>query len=137
MKKMCISAALAAAGILMLLLPQISMAANQVIEVYNAKGDPLKFKTDQLDIGEVPQGKPVTVEFEYSNDSKETVIIANASTACGCTVAGFDKNPIQPGKTGKISVSYNAAALGVFSKTVTVSFDNGVQKILTLKGKVV
>ena len=137
MKRKCIAAAWSVAGLLMLSSPEKSVAIQPAAGVYAGSGDPLNFKATQLDMGEIMKGKPVTVEFEYRNDSKATVIISNAATSCGCTVASFDNHPILPGKSGKISVSYNAAVAGVFNKSVTVTFDNSQQKILTIKGKVV
>lgn len=94
------------------------------------------WQKDVIDLGEIPQGKPVTVEFEFTNTGKSPVIIASATTSCGCTVADYPKEPILPGKSGKIVASYNAAAKGVFTKNVMVMIQNEDPKTLTLKGTV-
>ena len=41
---------------------------------------------------------------------------------CGCTVANFTKTPIEPGKTGEVSVTYNGKGklFGPFKKTITI-----------------
>jgi hypothetical protein len=118
-------------------IPQTVNAGNGASRPYADPGDTLTFKKDVIELNEIPQGKPVTVEFEYVNNTNKPVIIADAHPGCGCTVASFDKAPIQPGKSGKITATYNAATMGVFVKSITVSFAGQQQKILTLKGKVV
>lgn len=127
--------ALAVCGILSIALPAIAAKTNPL--TFITSGDPLQFKTNVIELGNVKQGKPVTVEFSYTNESAQPVIIANVQTSCGCTIASYEKEPIMPGKSGKISATYNAAATGVFTKSITVTFDGQQQKVLTMKGTVV
>jgi hypothetical protein len=91
-----------------------------------------------LDFGKIEQGKPVTAEFEFKNPSMVPLIISNVKPSCGCTVADFPKEPVQPGKTGKISVTYNAAASGFFQKSILVT-SNATEgnSSLIIKGEVV
>ncbi|NOU38751.1 MAG: DUF1573 domain-containing protein [Ferruginibacter sp.] len=96
----------------------------------------ISWKTDVIDLGEIPVGKPVTIEFEFTNNSKAEVIVTDAKASCGCTVADYPKQPIAAGKTAKISATYNAATAGAFSKNVTVSFANEESKVLSFKGTV-
>lgn len=95
------------------------------------------WKTDNVDLGEIPQGKPVIFEFEFTNNSDKAVIVMNASASCGCTIADYPKQPIAVGKSAKISAVYNAAALGVFLKTITVQLQNEEPKVLLFKGTVI
>lgn len=104
---------------------------------YSNPGDTLSFKKDVVDLSNIPQGKPVTIEFEYTNNSTNPLIIADVHTSCGCTVASFDKAPVLPGKSGKITATYNAANQGSFTKAITVVLSGQQQKVLTIRGKVV
>src|SRR5215212_8106752 len=61
----------------------------------------LVWKSEEANLGKIPQGKPVSVEFEFTNTGKEPVIIANVATSCGCTVADYSKKPIP--ENGKAS----------------------------------
>lgn len=109
----------------------------QGIEFKNDGGSSLVWKTEQIDLGNIPQGKPVTVQFEFTNKGKEPVIITNVTTSCGCTVADYSKKPIQVNEKSTITATYNAANIGAFTKAVTVTFANNETKVLNLKGTVV
>jgi Protein of unknown function (DUF1573) len=81
----------------------------------------IQFTSTTHDFGKIEQGKPVTVEFEFTNPSMVPLIISNVRPTCGCTIADYPKEPVAPGKSGKIVVTYNAAAIGVFQKTIVVT----------------
>lgn len=96
------------------------------------------WKTDVVDAGEIPQGKPKSIEFEFKNNGTTPIIITSAKGTCGCTIADYPKDPIAPGKTAKVTATYNAAAKGPFTKTVTVTTsESETPKLLTLKGTVI
>jgi hypothetical protein len=97
----------------------------------------VKWKTDAVDLGEIPQSKPVTIEFEFTNTSDKEIIVANAQASCGCTVADYPKTPIAAGKSAIIKATYNAATKGVFNKNVTVTIQNEEPKVLSFKGTVI
>lgn len=97
----------------------------------------LVWKSDDIDLGKIHQGKPVTVKFEFTNTGKEPVIISSVSTSCGCTVADYSKQPIAANEKSTITATYNAASTGVFTKAVTVNFANNEIKILNIKGTVI
>lgn len=98
----------------------------------------LTWKAQTVEVGEIPQGTPKKIEFEFKNISNKAVLILNVSGSCGCTATDFTKTPVEPGKIGKISATYNAANLGSFSKTISVTINNAeISTILTLKGTVV
>ncbi|AWI25936.1 DUF1573 domain-containing protein [Flavobacterium pallidum] len=96
------------------------------------------WKSEVIDTGEIPQGTPKSIEFEFKNTGDKPIIITNAKASCGCTVADYPKEPIAPGKSAKITGTYNAAAKGPFTKTITVTTsENDTPKVLTLKGTVI
>ena len=87
--------------------------------------------------GEIPRSVPVSVEFAFTNTGDAALIINDVVTSCGCTASDYPKEPIMPGKSSKIKVSYNAANPGAFSKTITVkSNDREAAKALLIKGVV-
>ena len=97
----------------------------------------VKWKSESIDLGEIPQGKPATIEYEFTNTSNAAVIVTNAQASCGCTVADYPKTPIAAGKTAKITATFNAAAKGVFTKNITVTIEGEEAKVLNFKGKVI
>lgn len=95
----------------------------------------ISWKSDLIDVGEIPQGTPKLIEYEFTNTGKTTVIITNVQGSCGCTATDYTKEAIMPGKTAIIKATYNASNLGSFTKTVTVTTNADITpKVLTFKG---
>lgn len=96
-----------------------------------------KFDNETHDFGNIPQNKPVTHEFRFTNVGDAPIILASVNPSCGCSVADFSKTPVKPGDTGSIKVSFNAAAKGPFTKSFTVRSNTKTPvKTLTIKGVV-
>lgn len=96
------------------------------------------WKAETVDVGEIPQGTPKAIVYEFKNTGKTAVVITNVKGSCGCTATDYTKEPILPGKSAKVTATYNAANKGAFTKTVTVTTSaEETPKILTLKGTVI
>lgn len=97
----------------------------------------LAVSKSEFDFGKIPQGKPVTTVFEVTNTGKTPFKLDNVQASCGCTTPQWDKdNVIAPGATAKITVGYNAAAEGPFTKNITVTYNGTQTKLLMIKGEV-
>jgi hypothetical protein len=97
-----------------------------------------KFAAETHDFGKIPQGKPVSYEFKFTNIGEEPLIITAVEPACGCTIADFTKTPIKNGQSGSITLTYNAAAMSSFTKAATVKSNSKTPvKVLYLKGEVI
>lgn len=97
-----------------------------------------KFNEEVHDFGKIPQGKPVTTEFVFTNIGIEPLILTSVQPTCGCTVADYTKAPVKKGEKGVIKITYNAAVPAPFSKAVTVTSNAKTpQKTLIIKGEVV
>jgi hypothetical protein len=91
-----------------------------------------------FDFGNIKQNKPVSHTFTFRNQGDEPLVISSVQASCGCTVTDYSKDPVPPGGEGYVKATYNAANLGVFNKTVTVSANTeGGAVQLTIKGTVV
>jgi hypothetical protein len=55
------------------------------------------WKSESIDVGQIPQGTPKTIEYEFKNNTDKAVLITNVKPACGCTAADYTKEPIAPG----------------------------------------
>ena len=97
-----------------------------------------KFAEETHDFGKIPQGKPVTWEFKFTNTGQEPLIISNVESTCGCTVPKFTNTPVLKGQTGTITVTFNAASVQPsFSKAVTIKSNARTpNKLLYIKGEV-
>ncbi len=97
----------------------------------------LVLKESEFNFGKIPQGKPVTHVFEITNIGKDSLRIVNVQASCGCTTPEWERDkPLAPGKTAKITVGYNAAAEGPFTKPVTITYNGSEIKQLFIKGEV-
>lgn len=97
----------------------------------------LVLKETEFDFGKIPQGKPVTHVFEVTNKSNIPLKISNINASCGCTTPEWEKDKvIAPGEQTKITVGYNAASEGPFTKFITVSYNDTQSKQITIKGEV-
>ncbi|RYF91819.1 MAG: DUF1573 domain-containing protein [Chitinophagaceae bacterium] len=91
----------------------------------------VQFKTETINLGKIKQNSPSTATFVVTNIGKTPLIIETASPTCGCTVGDYTKSPIAPGKTGTITATYDAKALGAVNKTMTVKFA-GVDEVKSI-----
>lgn len=97
----------------------------------------LTLKETEFDFGKIPQGKPVTHIFEVLNSSKVPLNISDVHASCGCTTPEWEKDKVvAPGEKTKITVGYNAAAEGPFTKFITVTYNDAQSKQITIKGEV-
>ena len=103
----------------------------------NAQGA-IKFKAEKHDFGKIVEGTQASYSFEFTNTGKAPVVISNVQPSCGCTTPEWTREPIMPGKTGKVTASYNSAGRpGNFNKTITVVNNGEVSHIiLTIQGSV-
>lgn len=97
-----------------------------------------KFKEETHDYGEVPEGPKAECDFEFKNVGKKPIVITEAHGSCGCTVPEWPKEPILPGKKGKIHVIYNTDHRpGPISKEVTINSNAAQQPmVLHIRGNV-
>jgi len=97
----------------------------------------IKFAKTTHDYGNIVQGDNTESVFEFTNTGKDPLIITNCQGSCGCTVPQCPKDPILPGKKGKIIVKYDNSRVGPISKTVSVQSNakSGTQT-LTITGNI-
>lgn len=82
----------------------------------------IEFKEEFFDFGVVIQGEKVSHTFSFKNTGKSNLVLTSVHAGCGCTVPKFSKEPVAPGFTGEIEVTFDSSGRsGLQSKTVTVS----------------
>ena len=78
------------------------------------------FDKTMHEFGTILWKNPVTATFKITNKGDKPLVISNVTTSCGCTVTDWTKFPILPGKTGEVSSTFDAKALGRFRKSIGV-----------------
>ena len=104
----------------------------------NPNAPEIAFEKSIHDYGTIIQGGDGTCEFKFTNTGKEPLILSKPISSCGCTVPTWPQEPILPGKSDVIKVTYNTNNIGPINKSVTV-YSNAKTNRLTLqiKGRVV
>lgn len=97
------------------------------------------FTKVEHDFGKVQESVgTVSCEFTFKNDGNAPFVIQRVQASCGCTTPEYTSEPVLPGKTGKIKVTYSTVGRpGTFDKKITV-FSNVPDSVytLTIKGEV-
>ena len=97
----------------------------------------VKFTTQDYKFGKIKKGVPVNTIFSFKNVSEKPVVVEFAQADCGCTEPEYPKTAIAKGQSATIKVTYNAAVVGIFKKSVNVKFANSNQPyILNIEGEV-
>jgi hypothetical protein len=98
----------------------------------------VEFKELEVPFGPIKQGEKFEHDFFFTNTGKTAMKIASAQGSCGCTVPEYPKEPVAPGATGKIHVTFNSAGkMGDQYKTITINANTRPNPIrLAVKGKV-
>ena len=76
------------------------------------------------------------MDFEFKNIGTEPIILSGVQASCGCTTPTWPKEPILPGKTAKVTATYNTQGRpGNFVKTITINSNVGT-KVVKITGNV-
>lgn len=115
-----------------ILLSVVSVSAQKKQAVISAQ-------ETSFDFGSIKEadGK-VSHIFKIDNTGDGPLVITRVIASCGCTTPEWTKEPIAPGKSGDVKITYNPANRpGAFVKTISI-YSNGKKGsfILTIKGKV-
>ena len=124
--------------IAIILLSTLLPLAGQAQKIRVNPGSNVKYLTTEYDFGRIPQHVPATTVFEYKAIGIEPVVLTYVKPSCGCTMPEYQKEPLWPGNTGEMKVTYDAKTVGSFTKTIIVQSNapNNPRQILTIKGEV-
>ena len=74
------------------------------------------------DFGTIAEGTVAETEFIVTNTGEGDLLIVDAKGSCGCTVPEPPKDPIKPGASAPIKVSFDSKGKpGAQEKTVTLT----------------
>ena len=118
----------------------ILMAAMLISVAAMAQEAVITFEKSTHDFGKINEADGrVTTVFEFKNEGMAPLVLTQVRASCGCTTPKYTSEPIEPGQTGQITVTYNPNGRpGRFQKTVTVT-SNATEPTtrLYIKGEVI
>lgn len=108
------------------------------LPAYAKKEAQINFKEAVYDFGQVSLKKGKVVhEFQFTNTGDKNLTITNARADCGCTRPQYNDEPVAPGKSGSIKVTFVPNGKGTFQKKITVTTNGTPRKVrLIIKGEV-
>lgn len=83
----------------------------------NEPSTSIALSESNFDFGKIKKGDKVEHVYEVTNTGKNPLVISEVKPGCGCTAPDFTKEPIMPGKKGKITLHFDSS-----------NFDGNVQK---------
>lgn len=98
----------------------------------------IEFDKVEHDFGTLLQGEVVSYSFHFTNTGDMPLIISQVGSSCGCTVGDYPREPIDPGKSGSIKVTYDSSGHHGFQSRVLTVMSNTMpsKTVLVIKGKV-
>ena len=98
----------------------------------------IQFEKTSYDFGKILQGEVVSYTFRFTNVGDAPLLITSVDKSCGCTASEFDHQPIDPGKSGQIKITYDGKGHhGIQSKTLLVNANTTPsQTVLRIKAEV-
>jgi uncharacterized protein (DUF58 family) len=94
-----------------------------------APGAVISFKESSIDFGDIVQGQKVEHTFVLTNTGSAPLVISNVAATCGCTVPNWPKEPVAPGKSAEIKVSFNSAGKMGKQNSVVRIYSNASEPI--------
>ncbi|WP_223560357.1 DUF1573 domain-containing protein [Chryseobacterium lathyri] len=95
----------------------LAAAPAEAAPVSNQPLTSVALSENNFDFGKIKKGDKVEHVYEITNTGKNPLVISEVKPGCGCTAPDFTKEPILPGKKGKITLHFDSS-----------SFDGNVQK---------
>ena len=121
-----------------ILVMTVGLAKAQEVKTTDGNGPEIEFEKLVHDYGDVPYNGDGQCEFRFTNTGNEPLILQKPKSSCGCTVPSWPKEPILPGESDVITVTYRTTKVGAINKSITVTSNAKVNStvVLRIKGKV-
>lgn len=113
----------------LLLVVGVAVAQNQ-----RSSGAVLTIEKAEHDFGEIKEAAgSVTHTFVVKNTGNQPLVLTRVAPSCGCTTPEYSREPIAPGKEGRITITFDPKGRpGQFSKLIAV-YSNGKDGTFTLR----
>jgi hypothetical protein len=67
----------------------------------------VKFEPQKKNFGFVKKGEVVKIEFPFTNNGNQPLLITAAKVECSCTTVDYPKQPILPNEKGMVIISFD------------------------------
>lgn len=99
----------------------VAAYAQEKAQVAAVNGPQITFQESEFKFGDLEQGEKAEHVFTFKNTGSAPLVLSDVRTTCGCTASEWPKEPVAPGKSGQIKVTFNSAGkMGAQNKVVTI-----------------
>ncbi|MBN4072759.1 DUF1573 domain-containing protein [Crocinitomix catalasitica] len=110
----------------------IIIALNSAFILTN--GAEFSFLDDTVKFDNTKEGEVLFHKFEFTNSGDEPLIISGYEVACSCTTISFPKEPIAPGRSGTIKLTFDTnGKYGFQRRKIKILSNVKKEVILTFK----
>lgn len=101
-----------------------------------ADGAEFSFNESKHKFEDTQEGVLLEHDYHFTNTGNAPLIISNYEVACTCTKITFPKEPVSPGKSGVIHLSFDTNGKYGFQSRKVQIYSNASKKPQTLSFKV-
>jgi len=108
-------------------------------EIDTAHYTMIKWKDTLINFGTIQAHDSVHLEFKFTNVGETLLFVFGTRTTCGCTITDSPREPLQPGKSGFIHITFKSGnQTGEINKRIVVvtNTKNGHHSNLFIRGKI-
>lgn len=109
------------------------------VTIVQAQGPQLTVENKVYNFGTIKEeAGSVSYSFKFTNTGDAPLIISRVSSSCGCTASEWPKEPLAPGASSSITVTYNPVNRpGAFNQSITIYSNVGkAGTVLVIRGQV-
>ncbi len=109
----------------------------QIAEIDTAHYTLIQWKDTAIDFGTISSGDTAHFKYKFKNTGVTPLFILNTHTTCGCTITDFSRDPVMPGKSGFIDITFSSRSEnGAINKKIIVvtNTKNGRYSNLYIRG---
>ena len=118
----------------------LGIKPEHLAEIDTAHYTMIKWRDTLINFGTISSHDSVILKFQFTNVGKTLLFVFNSRTTCGCTITGTPKDPVMPGDSAFINVTFKSSnETGAINKRIVVvtNTKNGHYSNLIIRGMVV
>ena len=118
----------------------LGIKPEHLAEIDTAHYTMIKWKDTLINFGTIKAHDSVNLKFKFTNVGETLLFVFNTRTTCGCTITDAPKEPVPPGNSGFINITFKSGnQTGEINKRIVVvtNTKNGHYSNLIIRGMVV
>ncbi len=89
----------------------------------------ITFENIAIDFGDIKEGEIKKHTFKFKNTGNDILVLFDIRTTCGCTATEWTRQPIPPGESGEVTITFNSKGKsGIQNKVITIISNAQVQQ---------